>query len=173
MTDVNLNDILWHGLSDIFSSYNFKTIGVGVHNAKYRNKYPELISNSEYNIALRIIMENFVHFLDAHNAKGTVYLESVNPTEDQRLVELYYNIINDGTLFINKAAFQRRLSTINFQIKSENNIGLQIADFIPNPFNRKYSGCKDKTPSLLDLIESKLYDGGGDLKGRFGFKIIE
>ena len=167
------NKMFWDGILKIFSEVNFRTIGAGVNCSIYKQRYSEYIRNSEYTIALRLIMENFVHFLESTDGKGTLYLESVNSTSDQHLSELYYNIISDGSLFIKNSTFQKRLATINFPIKTDNTIGLQMADLIPNPLNRNFSHCKEKNPSLLGYILDKLYDGGNSEKDRFGFKIID
>ena len=41
-----------------------------------------------------------------------------------------------GSMFISPFAMQNYLREIDFPPKSSNNPGLQIADFIPNPFAR-------------------------------------
>lgn len=165
--------LFWNELTKVFTDNEFYTVGVCINKAEYQKTYKNTYANSEYFVCLQIVLENFVHFLEHKNSKGVIYIESENSTEDTRLTSHYHTIVANGTLFINKLAFQRRLTTINFAIKQENNIGLQIADFIPNPLNRKYSGSKDKNPSLLKLIESKLYDGEIGLCQKFGCKIIE
>ena len=78
-----------------------------------------------------------------------------------------------GTLFFTKESLQNKLSTINFAIKSENNIGLQLADFIPNPLAREALSMKQKPFSILPEIKLNLYDGGLAMPYRFGFKIIK
>jgi len=162
----------WSELKNILKETNINTIGAAVHIENYKKLYVNDLSNNQYFITLQIILENFVHFLDNRNAKGVIYLESTNPTEDSRLVNHYHTIMANGTLFLHKSALQRRLTTINFSIKDDNNHGLQVADFIPNPLARVASNRKQKKPSLYDIIEDKLYDGDVGLKDRFGFKIL-
>lgn len=72
-----------------------------------------------------------------------------------------------------RVTLQERLSTINFAIKSENIIGLQLADFIPNPLARLALGKSQKPFSILEGIKTKVYDGAVGMKDRFGFKIIK
>lgn len=165
--------LLWNELTKVFTDNEFWTIGVCINRNEYQKIYKNTYANNEYFICLQIILENFVHFLEHKNSRGIIYIESENSTEDTRLTSHYHTIVANGTLFISKLAFQRRLTTINFAIKQENNIGLQIADFIPNPLNRKYSGSNEKKPSLLQIIETKLYDGEIGLCQKFGCKIIE
>lgn len=89
-----------------------------------------------------------------------------------KLQNLFHLLKATGTLFIRKEVMQKRLLTINFAEKSDNIIGLQIADFIPNALARKSLGMKQKPNSILDCIMDKVYDGGVGKKERFGFKVI-
>jgi len=57
-------------------------------------------------------------------------------------------------------------------MKDDNNIGLQIADFIPNPVSREFSGIKQKSTNLFTEIKNAAYDGNESLSDRFGFKKV-
>ena len=118
-------------------------------------------------------MENFAQFLSVNDGVGTVYLETTDTVNNTKLQNLFYLLKATGTLFIKKEALQERLSTINFAIKSENIIGLQLADFIPNPLARLALGKSQKPFSILEGIKTKVYDGAVGMKDRFGFKIIK
>lgn len=172
LKDKEKREQFWAELRDIFQQSDIYTIGAAVHEENYKQLYVNDFSNNVYFITMQIILENFVHFLDNRKAKGIIYLESTNPTEDQRLVNHYHTIVANGTLFLHKSALQKRLTTINFAIKDDNNHGLQLADFVPNPLAREASNRKQKKPTLYDIIDSKLYDGDAGLKERFGFKVL-
>jgi hypothetical protein len=47
-----------------------------------------------------------------------------------------------------------------------------MADFIPNAFSRELNGLKAKQPSILEVLNNKLYDGGIGKKDRFGKRIL-
>ncbi len=165
---------LWNGMKKIFIDFDIKTLCVGIDYQKYKLVYKNKsnILNSEYYIALQIILENFVHFLQNVNGMGSVYLESRGIVEDMRLQEKYDIIAKQGTLFIDKSEFKKRLTTISFPMKDDNNIGIQIADFIPNPVARYFSGIKQKPLNLFDEIKQVSYDGNESLSERFGFKKV-
>lgn len=165
-------DKFWGDFKTIFKGFNFKTIGAAVHVKEYRSIYSQNYLNDEYFIALQIVLENFVHFLEANDGMGTVYIESTNPADDKKLKNIYYKIIANGTLYLNSNIFQDRLFNINFNSKVDNIIGLQVADFIPGQLNRSCNSLAPKKYSLFDEIESKLYDGGCSKSSRFGFKIM-
>lgn len=166
-----IRDNFWEKMKDIFQE-EFFTICASINAENYKKYYNFKYSRSLDFITLQILLENFAHFLEKNNGKGTIYIESRDAVEDKRLASHYHIIMANGTLFLDKYIFQERLTTINFVLKSDNNVGLQLADFIPNPINRNLSGLSQKTPTLLNEIENKLYCGGFLEKSRFGLKNI-
>jgi hypothetical protein len=170
MVNPNKRESFWEGMHRIFAESNMKIIGAGVSSNTMKNVYRSKNLNSYYHITLQLILENYAYFLEQNNAKGSVIIESV--TEQKQLLHLYHNIVSNGTLFLGKNIYLERLSGINFYIKEDNNIGLQLADFIPNPINRNMSDVPQKDPTLYDIIQTKLYDGAVGNEERFGIKII-
>lgn len=164
--------LFWNELNSIFNSYPIHTIGAAIDIKSYQKLYPPASLNEDYFIVLQIVLENFVHFLETHNAVGSIYIESTNPTDDIKLKNLYHKIIANGTLYLNKNVFQDKLLNINFLIKADNNIGLQLADFIPGTLNRKCNGLAPKNPNIYDSILHTLYDGTHSQTERFGFKVM-
>lgn len=136
--DRNKNKLFWDGMKDLLLNYDIRTLCVGVDVDKFKTTYPSKgrIESSEYYVALQIILENFVHFLNSNDGIGSVYIESRGIVPDYLLQEQYNLIRQNGTLFVPKEVFQKRLKTISFPMKIDNSIGLQIADFIPNPIAR-------------------------------------
>jgi len=173
LSDRGIRESFWDGIHDLLLKCEISVVGVGVSVDIATKIYKSKYINSDYNIALQILLENYVHFLERHNAQGNVVIESTNATADSRLRNLFYNIVSDGTLFLDRNAFQTYLKAISFHVKQDNHNGLQIADFIPNAINRKISGLKPKQFSTIPVIESKLYDGNLGMSGKFGLKIIE
>ena len=172
MRNPDKRNIFWRDLENSFKMNDFKTIAVAINLNNYKDIYNSKSSNNEYFVALQIILENFVHFLEHNDGQGIIYIEQRNPTEAMALKSHYHTIVANGTLFISKETFQKRILNINFLIKQDNNLGLQLADFIPNSVNRYCSGEKQKTPTIFELIDSKFYDGYVNMKNRFGLKIL-
>lgn len=159
-------ETFWHEMHRIIKASNFSVIGAcvkgDIEKVIYRSKH----TNPNYFVALQVILENFTYFLEQNSGIGAVYIESVNPKQDT-LQHKQFNVIkNNGTLFLKRNAYGKYLTTANFVPKADNNIGLQIADLIPNAMNRHYSGMKQKTPSLFELFDSKIYDGSQDLESK-------
>ncbi len=166
-------DYFWSKMNELFFIPElFWTIGVAINCNEYKKLYDSHCQNDEYYVAMQILMENITHFLEMNEGIGTVYVESRNPAEDLKLQNHYHTLKANGTLFFNQNALQKRLGTISFPMKTDNNIGLQLADFIPNPLARFCGGLKQKNPTLFKWIEVKLYNGKVGKPYRFGLKQI-
>ncbi|MCM1125685.1 MAG: DUF3800 domain-containing protein [Lachnospiraceae bacterium] len=161
-------------LGHLFIDNDFLTVfAVSINLSDLDKLYKAEDRNDIYYIALQLLMENYVQFLSVHEGKGYIYLETTDDVNNAKLQNLFHLLKATGTLFVKKETLQARLHTINFAIKSENNIGLQLADFIPNALARKALGKSQKPFSIIDGINERLYDGGVGLRERFGFKIIK
>lgn len=159
-------------MRELLNNNDIKVLAVSINLDDLDRLYTENERNDIYYIALQLLMENYVHFLIANEGKGQLYLESTDAVNNSRLQNLFYMLKATGTLFMKKEVLQDRLGAISFPIKSDNIIGLQLADFIPNALARKALGKEQKNFSVYDEIEKKLYDGKIDRKDKFGFKII-
>lgn len=168
------NENFWNSFKKVFTDYGIRTLCVGIDVKQFKDTYKETskLQNSEYYVALQIIIENFVHFLEENDGIGSVYIESRGLKEDFRLQEQYDRIYREGTLFIPHEIFKKRLFSISFPMKADNNIGIQIADFIPNPIARQFGGIAQKKYSLYDVIKDCAYDGNHNLIQRFGIKKV-
>lgn len=163
----------WRELNRIFTNFNITTIGAAIEVDKYRAMYDARSLNDEYFIVLQTVLENFIHFLQKNNALGSVFIESRNHKEDTDIRNIYYKIMANGTLYLNANSFQDKLlNNLNFVIKEDNNIGVQLADFVPGTLNRKCNGLNPKIPSISEAIEANLYKGNCNDIERFGFKIM-
>lgn len=166
-------EIFFTKLNNFFlrtNSLSILAVSININNLDKLYKSDD--RNDLYNIALQLLMENFVHFLSNNNGVGTLYLETTDPNFNAQLQNQFYMLKATGTLFIKKEILQHRLSTINFAIKSDDIIGLQIADFIPNPVARYALSKKQKPFSNFEGIMKRLYDGNIGMTEKFGLKII-
>lgn len=164
-------DLYFEKINQFFDEKEFTIIGAALNEFNVSTVYPN--HRDRYFVCLQIILENFTHFLMKHNGKGKILIESRNSTQDKQLRKHFNNLtVSTGTLFYNPKDIRRYITAIDFPSKKSNNIGLQIADMIPNPMNRKLSGMKQTVNGLLSKIESKVYDGQMGNAKRFGMKIL-
>ena len=158
-------------LGELINNNEIEILAVSINIDDLDTLYSINERNDIYYIALQLLMENYVHFLISNEGKGQLYLESTDAVNNAKLQNLFHMLKATGTLFMKKEVLQDRLGAISFPIKSDNIIGLQLADFIPNVLARKALGKEQKNFSIYNGIENKLYDGKIDRKDKFGFKI--
>lgn len=171
--DTKIRNDFWDTTTDLLVQNDIHGLAVAVNEKELRKMYPNV--RDIYFPALQVIVENFVHFLENVNGFGTINVESTNPLPNQfddRLTQHFHHLKANGTLFYSQRILQSRLGQINFPLKEDNIIGLQIADLIPNTLNRKLEGRKLRTNGLMDAFDSIAYDGHCNRKDRFGIKVI-
>ena len=125
---------------------------------------------SDYNVAFRYIIENFVHFLGS-NGIGMIVMESRTFGDNSKLQETFYNYLSAGSEIYSSCDVKNRLKCLGFTIKGDNCIGLQVADFIPHTIVRIITEQKDKF-SMQETIKSKIYCSGTDNENILGIKNI-
>lgn len=165
--------VIYRRLSQIIKTQDIHTLGCVVIKNRYFDNFPKVIGNEISLVCMQIIIENYVHFLFRHDAKGSIVYES-RDAMDNTMLTRYYQIASIGTMYVNPSAIQQRISCFEFIHKKDNNQCLQLADFIPNMIARKMSN-KTIYPNTVDLLNNillKSYDGTNGNKDRYGIKTV-
>ena len=169
LSDTNIRNSLFDRIKQLIIDLSIDVFVASIDKKKYKDMYYNKI-NDVYDIALQTILENFVHFLIERDAIGSFFIESRNPIENKYLQVCYYRLLTGGTLYIDSQTIMDKLSILSFPLKSDNNLGVQLADFIPMSFIRHLLGSKDYC-GLYKIFENKIYKGYNQNMGeRFGFK---
>ena len=169
LSDMNVRNSLFDRIKQLIKDLPINIFVASINKKKYSNMYHDKI-NDVYDITLQTILENFVHFLIENNATGSFFVESRNSIENKYLQDCYYRLLTGGTLYIDSNTIMDKLSILSFPLKSDNNLGVQLADFIPVSFIRHMVGSKDYC-GLYKIFEDKIYQGYNHNMGdRFGFK---
>lgn len=103
---------------------------------------------------------------------GCVYFESRDMQSDFELYEHYEMIKENGTLFLSANLMKKYLRCISFPLKLDNNIGLQLADFVLNPVARDFQNEPQRSLNIFTEIKNKSYNGNIDRNDRFGLKKV-
>ena len=135
LSDMNVRNSLFDRIKQLIKDLPINIFVASINKKKYSNMYHDKI-NDVYDITLQTILENFVHFLIENNATGSFFVESRNSIENKYLQVCYYRLLTGGTLYIDSNTIMDKLSILSFPLKSDNNLGVQLADFIPVAFIR-------------------------------------
>lgn len=163
------------GISSILLMDDVYGLAVAIKEAKVMDLYPKM--KDSYTVAFQLIVENFVNFLERNNAKGNIIMESRNTREDRGLINKFNGLKYTGTLFYHADVIHDHLGGINFYLKAENSIGLQLADIFPLIINRDLQGSHCKHPLILSSVKqvmchSDLTPEEQHLSERFGLKKV-
>ena len=170
LSDSELRKTFWTELCIILKKLNIVTVGAYIDAVKYRKHYSK-IGLSEYNVLFNEVINSYIHFLVENNGTGTIMLESRDPSQNQSTQDLYTGMVQHGTNMYLASTVHKRISTLNFNIKKDNSIGLQVADMIPLVFIRQIH--KRENPyTLYNTLSSKLYKGGQKVTSGYGLMKI-
>jgi hypothetical protein len=166
---------LYTGVANILEKNGISVTGVVFDFENIRNMYGVMPAvDYGYEMAIQILVENFVQYLIKHNGYGDLVLESRSTSASHKadlLVQSkFYYLKARGTMFLPDEIIQRHLGNIVFIPKSTNSPCLQIADLVPNNFARKMAG--KKTNGLGRTLLNRRYDGLVGKPERFGIKQI-
>lgn len=167
LRDDEVRGNFYRELNKLISKMNIHLFGTLIDTKEYERLYKS--HNNVYYILLKILLENYTHFLENNGATGTIYIESRTPCEDRDLLCEYYKVYINGTLYIDSKTIQNKIMGMNFIPKTENNIGVQFADFIPGTCVRSVNNKPDYY-NLYKSLRQKIYSGLDGDNGRFGLK---
>lgn len=166
----NVN-LLYKGLSQIITNNDIITIGVSIDESAICSFYGAK-ANSNLTIALQLLLENYCHFLYGRGAIGDICYESLEEPGNQELRQRFHELEALGTMYYPSSLLQTHIRNIQFNAKSENLAGLQLADFVPNTLARSVAGKSPKHKVFKSVIFKHLYDGGMRMRSKYGGKIV-
>jgi len=164
--------VLYRGIDNVIKNSSCVVIGASIHMNQLDTHFKKSILSDNYLIAFQIILENYCHYLESVNGIGSVFYESREDKPDS-ITRMQFNRIKAmGSMYVNAYAMQRHIREIEFPAKKENNAGLQIADFVPNPFARIALGLKQQQHNIYKTLRKSRYHGGIYKGDRFGVKLM-
>ena len=167
LRDGAVRNEFYREFNNLTNKLKINLFGTLIDIKEYKRLYKS--RNNEYYILLKILLENYTHFLESNDATGTIYIESRTPYENRDLLCEYYKVYLNGTLYIDSKTIRNRIMGMNFVPKTENNIGVQYADFIPGTCIRALNGKPDFY-NLYRSFQKKIYNGIDGDNDRFGLK---
>lgn len=152
LKDPSFRNKFWMEFVKIIKNLDIHTIGVYFNQSLMK----EIYSASYYDIAYRHLIENYLHFLKANNGVGATCIESRTFDENMLLEYVHFDYIKKGSIYYSDEYTKKHLSTIEFIVKGDNCIGLQIADIIPARLMRLVNNKSDDF-LLTKTFQEKLY----------------
>lgn len=165
----DLREGFWTEYINILSKATFENIGVYFDNDTmsqlYKNK-----KYRNYEICFLALLDNFIYYLKEKNLHGQICIESRTFKENAYLQQVFFEYMNNGSLSFTKEDINKYITSLNFIIKEDNCIGLQIADIIPSQLLRYKKGVSSDFYGLSNIISSKIFNKNTDFESIVGFK---
>lgn len=131
----------------------------------YIRQYGKL--NDVYGLSLSYIMERVVFYLDSIG-KDKIELRTVierrGKKEDKSLLNYYNQLLDRGTYWVNGDRMRKYFKRFDMKWKSENVIGLQVADLIAYPITRHVLN-PDGVNLAYDVLKKNIYQVDGKMYG--------
>lgn len=170
LVDIIKRQAFYQGLDDLISSLNFTVISAAINKTKLKNQYGT--PDNPYHLCLQFILERSVMFLGRSKEKMIFRIESRETHNDQKLAQVYENFRSHDHQLFKKDEIESKLSDLSFNQKTQNIVGMQIADLVAYPIG-KWVLDKTKRNMAFAYIEKKIHKnprGTGYLN--YGLKIF-
>lgn len=145
------------------------------HRENYATPYPA------YHYCLRVLLAQYVLFLEERRRTGSVMAEARNTDADRRLEEEYASIMAEGTSLgpcsVDGTRFQACITNRQLRLdrKGANNAGLQLADLLAHEaraeildhFSLRAARSHPFQDSVVDIIRARYFRDArtGDIDG--------
>ena len=168
--DTNVRNSFYVDFVHILKESNV-TILSSYFNKQYMKQSYNKCAISDYDVAFKNLLENFVHFLQNNNGDGMVIIESRSFNQNSKLQNTFYHYLNNGSEFFLPSTIQGYLKCLGFIVKNENCVGLQLVDYVPATIIRILNHETDKY-SMQEVVKNKIYYYGTDCQNILGVKNV-
>ena len=131
----------------------------------YIRQYGKL--NDVYGLSLSYIMERVVFYLDSvgkDNIELRTVIERRGKKEDKSLLNYYNQLLDRGTYWVNGDRMRRYFKRFDMRWKSENIVGLQVADLVAYPITRHVLN-PNGVNLAYDVLKKNIYQVDGKMYG--------
>ena len=131
----------------------------------YIRQYGKL--NDVYGLSLSYIMERVVFYLDSvgrDNIELRTVIERRGKKEDKSLLNYYNQLLDRGTYWVNGERMRSYFKRFDMRWKSENIVGLQVADLVAYPITRHVLN-PNGVNLAYDVLKKNIYQVDGKMYG--------
>jgi len=167
--DMDVKREFYKALNSVLGQKLYTIICCAILKEPYIRKYGKM--NDVYTQSLSFIVERTVFYLDSmkeHNIDLNVIIEKRGKKEDARLFNYYNQLIDRGTYFVSSYRIKNYFKSFEMKWKSDDIIGLQIADLVAYPITR-FILDNDAANPAYEIIKDKIYTERNKL---FGLKVF-
>lgn len=163
--DLEVKKRFIESVNDILGDDIYIIICCAILKEPYIRQYGKL--NDVYGLSLSYIMERVVFYLDSagkDNIELRTVIERRGKKEDKSLLNYYNQLLDRGTYWVNGERMRRYFKRFDMRWKSENIVGLQVADLVAYPITRHVLN-PDGVNLSYDVLKKNIYQVDGKMYG--------
>ena len=163
--DLEVKKRFIESVNDILGDDIYIIICCAILKEPYIRQYGKL--NDVYGLSLSYIMERVVFYLDSvgkNNIELRTVIERRGKKEDKSLLNYYNQLLDRGTYWVNGDRMRRYFKRLDMRWKSENIVGLQVADLVAYPITRHVLN-PDGVNLAYDVLKKNIYQIDGRMYG--------
>ena len=163
--DLEVKKRFIESVNDILGDDIYIIICCAILKEPYIRQYGKL--NDVYWLSLSYIMERVVFYLDSagkDNIELRTVIERRGKKEDKSLLNYYNQLLDRGTYWVNGERMRKYFKRLDMRWKSENIVGLQVADLVAYPITRHVLN-PDGVNLAYDVLKKNIYQVDGKMYG--------
>ena len=163
--DLEVKKRFIESVNDILGDDIYIIICCAILKEPYIRQYGKL--NDVYGLSLSYIMERVVFYLDSvgkDNIELRTVIERRGKKEDKSLLNYYNQLLDRGTYWVNGDSMKRYFKRFDMRWKSENIVGLQVADLVAYPITRHVLN-PNGVNLAYDVLKKNIYQVDGKMYG--------
>ena len=167
--DLDVKKRFLQGIDDILGDNGYVVVCCSILKEPYIRQYGKL--NDVYGLSLSYIMERVVFYLDSlelSDIELCTIIEKRGKKEDSALLNYYNQLLDRGTYWVNSHRMKNVFKKFDMRWKSENIVGLQIADLIAYPVTRHVLNPTGVNLAF-DVLKKNIFQLNGKV---YGMKIF-
>lgn len=170
LVDKKKRDYFYEDLNQLISSLNFTVIAAAIDKARLKNQYVD--PDNPYHLCLRFILERAVMHLGRTKEKMIFRIESRETHNDRKLAEIYENFRKKDQAFFKAIETQAKFIDLSFNQKTQNVVGIQIADLVAYPIGRWVIDNQKENKSF-EIVQPKIHKNPRSLAFlNYGLKVF-
>lgn len=168
LVDKRKRDEFTSDLNSLISKLEFKIIAAAINKSRLKRQYVD--PDNPYHLCLRFILERSIMFLGRTSEQMIFRIESRETHNDQKLAKIYDDFRNTNHKIFPLTEVQTKLADLSFNQKTQNIVGMQIADLVAYPIGR-WALSRDGENKPFDIVKTKFHTKNGQFIN-FGLKVF-
>lgn len=163
--DLAVKEKFLEAVNSILGEHAYVIVCCAILKEPYIRQYGKL--NDVYGLSLSYVMERVVFYLDSvgkEEVELCTIIERRGKKEDKSLLNYYNQLLDMGTYWADSNRIKRYFKRFEMRWKSENVIGLQVADLVAYPITRHVLN-PEGVNLAFDVLKKNIYQIDGKMYG--------